>query len=45
MVGIDISNTMKTTFNFNFDIYQAFKQHGYTKTGKQREAVNKKASL
>ena len=22
--------TMKTTFKFNFDFYQAFKQHGYT---------------
>ena len=33
-------NTMKTTFDFNFDFYQAFKQHNYTKTWKQREAVN-----
>ena len=23
-------NTMKTTFDFNFDLYQAVKQHGYT---------------
>ena len=23
-------NIMKTTFNFNFDVYLAFKQHGYT---------------
>ena len=32
-------NTIKTTFYFNFDFYQAFKQHGYTLTWKQREAV------
>ena len=30
---------MKMTFDFNFDLYQAFKQHGYTKTWKQKEAV------
>ena len=35
----------KETFDFNFDLYQAFKQHGYTKTWKQREAVNKNESL
>ena len=29
MVGNYI-NTMKTTFDLNFDFYQAFKQHGYT---------------
>ena len=23
-------NTMKTTFDFNFDLYEAVKQHGYT---------------
>jgi len=28
----DYINIMKTTFDFNFDSYQAFKQHGYTKT-------------
>ena len=28
------------TFNFNFDLYKAFKQCGYTKTWKQRETVN-----
>ena len=32
-------NAMKTTFDFNFDFYQALKQHGYTLTWKQREAV------
>ena len=36
----DIINIIKTTFDFNFDLYPAFKQHGYTKTYKQREAVN-----
>ena len=25
----DYINTMKTTFDFNFDLYQAVKQHGY----------------
>jgi len=39
----DYINIMKTTFDFNFDSYQAFKQHGYTKTWKQREAVNLKS--
>ena len=29
MVG-DYINTIKTIFNFNFDLYQAVKQHGYT---------------
>ena len=24
-------NIMKTTFDLNFDFYQDFKQHGYTK--------------
>ena len=27
-------------YNFNFDLYQAFKQLEYTKTWKQREAVD-----
>ena len=34
---------MKTTFELNFDFYQAFKQSGYTKIWKQREAVNLKS--
>ena len=42
MVGDNI-NIMKTTFELNFDFYQAFKQHGYTKIWKQREAVNLKS--
>ena len=29
---------MKTNFDLNFYLYQAFKEHGYTKTRKQREA-------
>ena len=39
VVGDNI-NIMKTTFECNFDLYQAFKQHGYTKIWKQKEAVN-----
>ena len=31
---------MKTTLESNFDSYQAFKQHGWTKTWRQREAIN-----
>ena len=38
MVGDDV-NIIKTTFDFTFDLYQAFKEHGYTKTWKQSEAV------
>ena len=33
----DYINIMKTTFDLNFYLYQAFKQHGCTL--KQREAV------
>ena len=40
----DFINIIKTTFDFNFDLYSAFKQLGYTKTWKQREAVNLKSS-
>ena len=44
-VVADNINIMKTTFDFelNFDFYQAFKQHKYTKIWKQREAVNLKS--
>ena len=42
VVGDNI-NIMKTTFELNFDFYQAFKQHGYTKIWKHREAVNLKS--
>ena len=38
----DYTNKMKTTFYFNFDLYQASEQHGYTKTWKQRETSIKK---
>ena len=44
VVGENI-NILKTTFDLNFYFYQPFKQHGYTKKWKQREAVNKKASF
>ena len=43
MVGAYI-NIMKTTLGLNFYLDQSFKQHKYTKTWEQREAVNKKAS-
>ena len=36
----DYSNIMKTIFDFNFDLYQSLKQHGHTKSWKQREAVD-----
>ena len=39
-VVVDYINKMKTTFGYNFDFNQALKQHGYTKTWKQREVVN-----
>ena len=39
-VVIDNINIMKTTFELNFNFYQVFKQQGYTKIWKQREAVN-----
>ena len=41
MVGDNI-NKMKTTFEWNFNKYHAFKQHEYTKLWKQREAINQK---
>ena len=42
VVGDNI-NIMKTTFECNFDLNQAFEQHGYTKIWKQKEAVNLKS--
>ena len=39
----DFINILKTTFDFNFDLFQAFKQHGYTKTWKQRKVVDEKS--
>ena len=44
MLG-DYINTMKTTFDLNFDLYQAFKQHGYTKNGNKEKLSIKKAFL
>ena len=40
MVG-DYINIMKTTFDFNFDLYQAFNRM-HAQKHKQREAVNNK---
>ena len=42
VVGDNI-NIMKTTYELNFDFYQAFKQNGYTKIWKQRKAINFKS--
>ena len=42
VVGDNI-NIMKTTFELNFDFFQAFKQHGYTKIWNQRKVVNLKS--
>ena len=39
----DYINIMKTTFELNFNFYQAFKQQGYTKVWKQWEALNLKS--
>ena len=39
----DNINIMKTTFELNFDFYQAFKQHDTQKYGKKRKAVNLKS--
>ena len=37
---------MKTTFYFNFDLYQAFYQHGYTKNKEtKRSGQLKRLSL
>ena len=45
VVGDNI-NIMKTTFELNFDFYQAFKQYGYTqKYGNKEKLSIKKASL
>ena len=42
VVGDNI-NIIKTTFELNYDFYQAFKQQGCTKIWKPREAVNLKS--
>jgi len=36
----DYFNIMKTTFDFNFEVFPAFEQQEYIKTRKIREAVN-----
>ena len=36
----DYINTMKTTFEFNFDLNYAVNQHGYAKTSNSREFIN-----
>jgi len=41
MVVVDYINTMKTTFDFKFDLYQTFKQHECTKNG-NKEKLSKK---
>ena len=41
----DTINIMKTTFELNFDFYQAFKQNEYTKTLTKEKLSIKKASL
>jgi len=43
----DHINTMKTTFDLNFDLYQAVKQHGYIHINiwSQEKLTIKKASL
>jgi len=38
-------NTMKTTFDFNFDFYQSVKQHGCHKQRSQEKLSIKKDSL
>ena len=35
-----VGDYINIIFEFNFDLYKTFKQHAYTKTWKQREAVN-----
>ena len=44
VVGDNI-NIMKTNLELNFDLYQDFKQHGYTKYGNKEELSIQKASL
>ena len=40
MVVSDNTNTIKTTFGFNFIFQQAFKQHDYTNKWNKRKALN-----
>ena len=41
----DYINILQTNFDFNFDLYQAFKQHEYTKTWNKDKLSIKKAHL
>ena len=41
----DYINTIKTTFDFNFDLNQTFKRIEYTKNEKKRSCQLKKAFL
>ena len=41
----DYINIMKTTLDFNYDVYQAFKQLDTHKNGNQENLSTKKASL
>ena len=36
---------MKTTFGFNFDLYQAFNQHDYTNMEAKKSVISKSFSL
>ena len=45
IMGGDIVNTMKTTFDFNFDLYQAFKRMDTHKHGHKEKLSIKKAFL
>ena len=44
MVGNN-TNIMKTTFDLNFDLYQAFTQNRYKKNENKEKLAIKKASL
>ena len=39
VVFVDI-NTIKKTFDFNLDFYQAFRQHGYTNKHGNKEKLS-----
>ena len=45
MVAGNYINIIKTTFDLKFDLYQAFKQHEYTKHGNKEKLSIIKASL
>ena len=41
----DFINIMKTTLYFNFDLYQAFEQHGYIKNMETEKSCQSKKRL